>query len=167
VDLYFSWVNLTIGSSGSMMMLLSLAYLFALSAETFGAPTETVTVAGQSIALQRRNPYPEGIVSWGALARNQRDNLIAKYYGGSQTTRRRSTGYNSYVACDITWKQEIHLLNATLGSSICSMILGRCWHVLNCMAVDCTVHAATMVHWPSVLPRCPLMSYWTRVLRRL
>ncbi|KAJ8585196.1 acid protease [Rhizopogon salebrosus TDB-379] len=79
------------------MMLLSLAYLFALSAETFGAPTETVTVAGQSIALQRRNPYPEGIVSWGALARSQRDNLIAKYYGGSQTTRRRSTGYNSIV----------------------------------------------------------------------
>jgi hypothetical protein len=160
VDLYFSWGNLTIGSSGSMMIpLLSLAYLFALSAEAFGAPTEAVTVAGQSIALQRRNPYPEGIVSWGALARSQRDSLIAKYYGGSQTTRRRSTGYNSYVARDITWKQGIHLLNATLGSSIISMILGRCWHVLNCMAADFTVHTATMVHWPSVLPQCPLMSY--------
>jgi hypothetical protein len=140
-----------------MIPLLSLVYLFALSAETLGAPTEAVAVARQSIALQRRNPDPEGIVSWGALARSQRDNLIAKYSGGSQATRKRSsTGYNSYVARDISRQGK---LNATLGSSISSMILGRCWHVLNCMAADCIVHAATMVHWPLVLPRCRLMSY--------
>lgn len=78
-----------------MIPLLSLVYLFALSEVTFGAPTEAATVAGQSIPLLRRNPPLQDINGWGALAKIQRDNLIAKY--GGRGAQKRSTGYNLIV----------------------------------------------------------------------
>ncbi|OJA16944.1 hypothetical protein AZE42_12289 [Rhizopogon vesiculosus] len=79
-----------------MILTLSLLSLFALSTTgTFGAPTEAATVARQSIPLLRRNPSPYDIGRLGALAKNQRDNVILKY--GGQTKQRRSTGYNSIV----------------------------------------------------------------------
>ncbi|KAG2121888.1 aspartic peptidase domain-containing protein [Suillus clintonianus] len=76
-----------------MISLIFLASLFALPTDTFGAPTEAVPVSGQSISLLRRNPSPRDVTEWGALAKSQRDNLLAKYAG--QTTQKRSTGYNS------------------------------------------------------------------------
>ncbi|KAG0705620.1 aspartic peptidase domain-containing protein [Suillus ampliporus] len=78
-----------------MIPLLFLASLFALPADTFGAPTAGAPVSGQSIPLLRRNPSPREVSDWGALAKSQRDNLLAKY--GGQTTQKRSTGYNSLV----------------------------------------------------------------------
>jgi len=78
-----------------MIPLLALASLFALSTGTFGAPTEAI-VAGQTIPLLKRNPSPRDVTEWAALAKKQRDTLIAKY-GGNQTIEKRSTGYNLYV----------------------------------------------------------------------
>jgi cathepsin D len=77
-----------------MIPLIFLAFLFALPADTFGAPTE-VPVSGQTISLLRRNQSPRDVNDWGALAKSQRDNLIAKY--GDPQARKRSTGYNSIV----------------------------------------------------------------------
>ncbi|KAG2142916.1 aspartic peptidase domain-containing protein [Suillus bovinus] len=74
-----------------MIPLLFLASLLALPADTFGAPTNVVPVSGQAISLLRRNE-PRDVTERGALARSQRDNLIAKY--GGLTKRRRSEGYN-------------------------------------------------------------------------
>ncbi|KAG1816286.1 aspartic peptidase domain-containing protein [Suillus variegatus] len=78
-----------------MILLISLAFLFALPADTFGAPTNVAPVSGQAISLLRRNQFPRDVTQWGALAKRQRDNLIAKY--GGATTRKRSTGYNLIV----------------------------------------------------------------------
>ncbi|KAG2082534.1 hypothetical protein BD769DRAFT_1544097 [Suillus cothurnatus] len=77
-----------------MIPFIFLAFLFALPADTFGAPTE-VPVSGQTISLLRRNQSPRDVNDWGALAKSQRDNLIAKY--GDPQARKRSTGYNSCV----------------------------------------------------------------------
>ncbi|KAG1728181.1 aspartic peptidase domain-containing protein [Suillus paluster] len=78
-----------------MIPLLFLASVFALSADTFGAPTEGAPISGQSIPLLRRNSSPREVADWGALAKSQRNSLIAKY--GSQTTQKRSSGYNLIV----------------------------------------------------------------------
>lgn len=81
-----------------MIPLIFLASLLALPTDTFGAPTNVVPVSGQSISLLRRNPSPRDATQRGALAKRQRDNLIAKY--GGATTQKRSTGYNSIVNQD-------------------------------------------------------------------
>lgn len=89
-----------------MIPLLSLVYLFALSEVTFGAPTEAAMVAGQSIPLLRRNPSLQDVNEWGALAKIQRDNLIAKYSG--RGAQKRSTGYNLYVSMlHVIWKTRL------------------------------------------------------------
>ncbi|KAG2358827.1 acid protease [Suillus spraguei] len=77
-----------------MIPLIFLASLLTLPADTFGAPTDVVPAQGQTISLVRRN-QPRDVVEWGALAKSQRDNLIAKY--SSSTTKKRSTGYNLIV----------------------------------------------------------------------
>lgn len=79
-----------------MIPLFLLALLFALPADTFGAPTDAVPVSGRAISLSRRNQSPRDVTEWGTLAKNQRDNLLAKY-GGSTTAQKRSTGYNLIV----------------------------------------------------------------------
>ncbi|KAG1872886.1 aspartic peptidase domain-containing protein [Suillus subalutaceus] len=78
-----------------MIPLIFLTFLFALPAGTFGLPTDVVPVSGQTISLLRRNQSPRDVTEWGALAKSQRDNLIAKY--GSPKTQKRSTGYNLIV----------------------------------------------------------------------
>jgi cathepsin D len=80
-----------------MIPLIFLTSLLALPVATFGAPTEAVPVSGQIIPLLRRNQSPRDVTKWGALAKSQRDNLIAKY--GSPKTQKRSTstGYNLMV----------------------------------------------------------------------
>ncbi|KAG2039952.1 aspartic peptidase domain-containing protein [Suillus americanus] len=75
-----------------MIPLIFLASLLALPVDIFGAPTDVVPVSGQTISLVRRNQSPRDVTEWGALAKSQRDNLLAKY--GSPKTRKRSTGYN-------------------------------------------------------------------------
>jgi cathepsin D len=79
-----------------MIPLFLLATLFALPADTFGAPTDAVPVSGRAISLSRRSQSPRDVTEWGTLAKNQRDNLLAKY-GGSTTAQKRSTGYNLCV----------------------------------------------------------------------
>ncbi|KAG2071567.1 acid protease [Suillus decipiens] len=77
-----------------MIPLIFLASLLTLPTDTFGAPTDVVPAQGQTISLLRRN-QPRDVVEWSALAKTQRDNLIAKY--SSSTTKKRSTGYNLIV----------------------------------------------------------------------
>ncbi|KAG1722528.1 aspartic peptidase domain-containing protein [Suillus lakei] len=79
-----------------MIPLIFLASFFVLPADAFGAPTDVAPVSGQTISLLRRNQSPRDVTEWGALARSQRDNLIVKY-SGSQTTQKRSSGYNLIV----------------------------------------------------------------------
>ncbi|KAG2065643.1 acid protease [Suillus decipiens] len=74
-----------------------LVSLLALPADTFGAPTDIVPISGQTISL-RRNQSPRDVIEWGALAKRQRDNLIARY--GGPKTKKRSTGYNMVVNQD-------------------------------------------------------------------
>lgn len=78
-----------------MIPLIFLASLFALPADTFGAPTDIVPVPGQTISLLRRNQFSRDVTEWGALAKRQRHNLIAKY--GGLKTQKRSTGYNLII----------------------------------------------------------------------
>ncbi|KAG2040667.1 aspartic peptidase domain-containing protein [Suillus americanus] len=78
-----------------MIPLIFLTSLFALPAGTFGARTDVVPVSGQTISLLRRNQSPRDATEWGALAKSQRDNLIAKY--GSPKIQKRNTGYNLIV----------------------------------------------------------------------
>lgn len=78
-----------------MIPLFFLASLFVLPTDTFGAPTDVLPVSGRTISLLRRNQSPRDVSEWGALAKSQRDNLIAKY--GSPTPQKRSTGYNLIV----------------------------------------------------------------------
>lgn len=78
-----------------MIPLIFLAFLSVLPADTFGAPTDIISASGQAISLLRRNQSPRDVTEWSALAKSQRDNLIAKY--GGPTTRKRSSGYNLIV----------------------------------------------------------------------
>ncbi|KAG2364170.1 aspartic peptidase domain-containing protein [Suillus spraguei] len=77
-----------------MIPLFFLVSLLALPADTFGAPTDIVPISGQTIPL-RRNQSPRDVTEWSALAKRQRDNLIAKY--GGPKAKKRSTGYNTIV----------------------------------------------------------------------
>lgn len=72
---------------------LSAAILLCLSAQASAAPQSTTgSVAGQTMVLKKRAPSPKTMDDWGVWAKENRENLEAKY--GNDSLRKRGTGTN-------------------------------------------------------------------------
>ncbi|EGN95223.1 hypothetical protein SERLA73DRAFT_187569 [Serpula lacrymans var. lacrymans S7.3] len=70
---------------------LTLTVLLSISSDAFAAPRSSFALPGQSIPLVRRSQHQKNATEWGIWAKNERENLMAKYGAAPQ---KRSSGTN-------------------------------------------------------------------------